>query len=296
MLSKLHTQGNKIMQGDKEFQIKGSSINSPGLLIAESHDFLSDIHEIKKLGLNAVKVPICPAYFQSMPDYFEKILDPIVSLCNELNLYCCLDWHAQGNIYYNKTREFGNELINGFEKFDANKEVAINVLKKISKRYGNKENVMFEVFSSPQEIDNICWADIAQELVSVVRKNTNNIVFVAGTSWGTDLSWVFAKPISFENIVYTSNYYSLKAYDYSFVFEKIKKKYPVLFAECGWQPSGYFAGTRKDYGEKLKKYVVEEGISFFAWVYHPKRVPVLLNSWDPKDLSEWGKFLKEELL
>ncbi len=77
---------------------------------------------------------------------------------------------------------------------------------------------------------------------------------------------------------------------------KVKKKYPVIFPECGYTKEGYFRGTKEDYGEKLKKYIFENKIGFFAWAYHPKRVPIILNSWNPDDLTEWGKFLKEELL
>ena len=297
-MEKLKVKENKIVnEKGKEIIFKGININSPGILkYEEKHDFLKDIREIKKLGANAVRIPICPAYWQSNKNYCKEILDPIINLTKELKLYCCLDWHAQGNPYKNKTREFGNDLINGFEKYDAKKEVAFDALEIISKRYGKKEHVLFDVFSMPIDIKNDDWRKIAQEFVNKVRKNTENIIIINGTNWSSDLGWVLENPIKSKNIVYGFCYYPREIFQDLTDVLKVKRKYPVICSECGWTPKGYFKGTKEDYGNKLKKYIVEKNIGFFAWVYHPKRVPIILNSWDPNDLTEWGKFLKEELL
>lgn len=293
----LQVAKNKIFKSNgSEFLIKGICINSPGILIGENHDFLQDIKEIKKLGANAVKIPICPAYWQSNKNYCSEILDPIVELTEKLNLYCCLDWHAQGNPHKNKTREFGNDLINGFEKYDAKQEVALNALEIISKRYGKKTHIIFDVFSMPIDIKNNDWRKISQKLVNQVRENTKNIIIVNGTNWSSDLSWVLKKPIESENIIYGVAYYPLEMFKDLTTILKVKEKYPVIFPECGYTKEGYFKGTREDYAYKLKKYIVEEKIGFFAWAYHPERVPIILNSWDPNDLTEWGLFLKNELL
>src|SRR3989338_9209270 len=119
MREKLKVSGNKIVNSKgKEIILKGININSPGILkYEEKHDFLQDIKEIKKLGANAVRIPICPAYWQSKKNYCEEILNPIVNLTKKLNLYCCLDWHAQGNLFTGETRDKGKDLINGFKKY-----------------------------------------------------------------------------------------------------------------------------------------------------------------------------------
>ena len=148
----------------------------------------------------------------------------------------------------------------------------------------------------PIDIENEKWATIAQEFVEVIRKNSENIIIINGTNWASDLSWVLGNPINSENIVYSFDYYPMEMFQDLTGVLKVKKKYPVIFSECGYTKEGYFRGTKEDYGMKLKKYIFENKIGFFAWAYHPKRVPVILNSWNPKDLSEWGKFLKEELL
>lgn len=295
----LKVKENKIVDSSgKEFLIKGININSPGILkYQENHDFLQDIKEIKKLGANAVRIPICPAYWQSKENYCEEILNPIVELTKKLKLYCCLDWHAQGNPYTNKTRERDNEIINGFEKYDSRKEIAFSALEKLSKLYGKENHIIFEVFSTPIDIKNKDWIDISQKFVDIVRKNSKKIIIVQGTNWTSDLSWVLDNPISSKNIVYGFDYYPLDLFEQNIsVVLRVKEKYPVIFPECGYTKEGYFKGTKEDYGMKLKKYIFENKIGFFAWAYHPKRGSAILNSWNPNDLTEWGKFLKEELL
>lgn len=294
----LKVKGNKIVDSSgKEFLIKGININSPGILkYEENHDFLQDIKEIKKLGANAVRIPICPAYWQSVKNYCEEILDPIINLTKELELYCLLDWHAQGNPYKNETRERDNKIINGFEKYDARKEIAFSALKKLSKIYGKEEHVIFEVFSTPIDIKNRDWINISQTFVEIVRGNSDNIIIINGTNWTSDLSWVLNNPIKSKNIVYGFCYYPLKMFQNLTDVLKVKEKYPVIFPECGYTTEGYFKGTKKNYGAKLKNYIINYKIGFFAWAYHTKRGTVILNSWDPNDLTEWGIFLREELL
>lgn len=293
----LKVKENKIVnEKGKEFLIKGININSPGILkFQEAHDFLNDIKEIKNLGANAVRIPICPAYWQSKENYCEEILEPIVKLTKKLKLYCCLDWHAQGNPYKNETREPA-QLIEGYMKYDAKKEVAFKALEKLSKFYGKEKHVIFDIFSMPIDIENKDWINISQKFVDIVRKNSDNIIIINGTNWSSDLSWVLDNPIKSKNIVYGFCYYPLEMFqDFTNVL-KVKEKYPVIFPECGYTKEGYFKGTKENYAKKLKKYIFENNLGFFAWAYHPKRVPVILNSWDPDDLTEWGKFVKEELL
>jgi len=299
MINKLKVEGNKIIDSNgEEIVFRGININSPGILkYEEDHDFLNDIKEIKKLGANAIRVPICPAYWQLKENYLSNILNPLVNLTKELNLYCCLDWHAQGNPYENKTREFGNDLINGFEKYDAKKEVALNALEIISKRYGKRKHIIFEVFGVPTDIENNDWIEVSQKFVNKVRENTENIIIINGTNWTSDLNWVLKNPIKSKNIVYGFCYYLKEIFqNKEKMIRELRNKYPVIFPECGYTEEGYFKGTKENYGQKLKNYITEDKISFFAWAYHPKRVPIILNSWNPNDLTEWGRFLKEELL
>ena len=80
---------------------------------------------------------------------------------------------------------------------------------------------------------------------------------------------------------------------------KVKNKHPIIIVECGYQKNAkeeFLRGTKKKYAYELKKFLESNKLSWFAWCYHPTRQPIFLNSWNPDDLSEWGQFVKEELL
>jgi len=323
-MEKLKVKKNKIMnESGKEIILKGITINSPGILkYEEKHDFLNDIKEIKKLGANAVRVPISPAYFQSKKNYCEEILDPIVSLCGDLELYCLLDWHAHGNPSQDITRKSSRfPDIEGQLVFDANKEHAKKALESLAKRYGKENHVLFETFCTPIDLSWEEWKSISQDFLSVIRKYSSSIVCINSVNWRQDsegkkvvgevdyaredVQWyqnlkdILKNPLSEKNIVYGAKIYSEVPEEDKKSIIELKKEFPILIIECGYEKDAresYLRGTKESYGYPLKDFLESNKISFFAWAYHPTRQTTILNSWDPKDLTEWGKFLKEELL
>lgn len=323
-MEKLKVKGNKIVdEKEKEVILKGININSPGILkYEENHDFLNDIKEIKKLGANAVRVPISPAYFQSKKNYCEEILNPIVSLCKELELYCLLDWHAHGNPSNNITRKSSRfPDIEGYLVFDADKERAKKALEILAKRYGKENHILFETFCTPIDLSWEEWKSISQDFLKVIRRYSSSIVCINSVNWRQnsegkkvvgeidyaieDVQWyqnlkdILDNPLSEENIVYGAKIYSgVPEEDKNSIIE-LKKEHPILINECGYEKNArenYMKGTKESYAYPLRNFLESNKLSFFAWAYHPTRQPTILNSWDPEDLTGWGKFLKEELL
>jgi hypothetical protein len=217
-----------------------------------------------------------------------------------------LDWHAQGNPVTGETRE-SNLRINGYLKYDARKEIAERALEVLTERYGKKGHVLFEAFCSPMAPFSRpyhgpsweAWKDIAQNFVNLMRKHTSSIISINGTRWCQDLRGVLNNPIISKNIVYgVIIYYGTKE-KYKEIVSKVKKKHPVFVVECGYKEDArekFLRGDKKTYAYPLKKFLEGNKLGWFAWAYHPTREPVVLNSWNPDDLSEWGKFITEELL
>lgn len=300
-MDKLKVKGNQIIDfSGKEIILKGININSPGILkYEENHDFLRDIREIKKLGANAIRVPICPAYFLSTENYCEEILTPIVELTKELDLYCILDWHGQGNPVKGLVRE-PKMIINGYKKYDADPENVKKSIEILVKRYGKEEHVLFEPLSAYfLEVTREDWLIFSTELLEIIRKYSNNIVSISAVDWPQTLEFALDYVSKFENIAFGIMVYPGTTDKIKKIILKVKKNFPVIITECGYEEINpkeeVLAGT-KDYAVALKPFLEENKLSFFAWVYDPKRQPVVLRSWNQDDLSEWGKFLKEELL
>lgn len=324
-MESLNVKKNKIVNSKgKEVILKGVNINSPGILkYEEDHDFLNDIKEIKKLRANAVRVPISPAYFQSKKDYCEEILSPIVALCKNLGLYCLLDWHAHGDPEKNITRKSSRfPDIDGYLVFDANKDHAQEALETLAKKYGRERHVLFETFCSPLDLSWDSWKIISEEIVKSIRKFSSSIICVNGVKfredkegkklngevdytknkdvmWYQDMTIILQNPLNEENIVYGAAIYPGTPERDKESIIKLKRKFPVIINECGYgnnSSDAYLSGTKENYTTPLKKILEKNHLSFFAWCYHPVRKPTILNSWDPDDLTEWGNFLKKELL
>lgn len=301
---KLRIEKNKIINTNgEEIILKGININSPGILkFQENHDFLEDIRQIKKLGANAICVPICPAYFQSIKNYCEDILDPIIQICKDLSLYCLLDWHAQGNPIKGTTRD-PNNFIEGYLKYDASLDIAIKAAEILSSRYKKESNVIFNPFSAFLESDKSDYLEATKILLKTIRKNTDSIVIISAVDWPQSLKHAPFEELNSEiNIVYgVMSYYGNNTEEEKNNVVRVKQKgYPVIITEWGYQKNNpkekALAGDLENYAKPVSYFIKQNKISSFAWCYHPTRQPCLLNSWDPDDLSEWGKFLRDFIL
>jgi aryl-phospho-beta-D-glucosidase BglC (GH1 family) len=300
-MKKIHINKEKIVDEDgNQIIFRGVNINSPCILkYEENHDVLNDIREIKKLGANAIRVPICPAYFQSRKEYLEELIDPIVSLTKELDMYCLLDWHGQGNPAEGETRMPEN-IIEGFMKYDARKEVALNFASMVSKRYAKEVHVCFEIISSFYlGMTSLGWKGFCEDVVNVIRKNTDAIVVLSALDWPQNLNTLPALAVLENNVAYGIMVYPGSKEENILHIKGMSKIFPILITECGFEENteieSYFI-NENNYTGSLKSLIIENNISFFAWCYHPTRKPTMLNSWNEEDLTTWGKFVKSKLL
>jgi len=297
---------NKIVNAEgKEVIIKGASIIDPVLVHHRDKHIYSkdDIEQIKKFGFNTIKIVIVPSMLEAEKDYAEKFLDPLVKLCKESGLYCWIDWHAHGNPVTDETRR-PDLLDHDFLRYDARKEVARKVLISLAKRYGKENHIILELFANPLGPSWNKWRMLAQEWVEEIRKYTTAIISISGVNWMSELNGVVKNPIKGNNIIYgVALYPGFKINEKALL--ETRKKYPVVITECGFieesaDEGGIFEGSVKSYAISFKKFVDTNKLSWIAWVYHPfgltSKASVLINSWNSKDISSWGKFVKEELL
>jgi len=302
-LMKIEVQKNKIVnEKGVEIILRGACLIDPALVFSrDSHSCLEELKNIKKFGFNSIKLVIVPSMFQSEKNYCEKYLDKIVEECKKLGLYCLIDWHAHGNPMTGKTRL--PELLDGkFMRYDARKELALDIWKKLSKRYGKEENVLFEIFANPLEVTWDEWKNVAEELVVEIRKNSENIISISATDFMADLSGALKNPVREKNIIYGVVIYPGYPVDKK-LYSEVKEKYPVNIVECGFIEKSQdkcFEGSEKEYAIPFDNFVRKNNLGFFAWVWHPfgltSKASVLINSWNPNDISAWGKFVKEKML
>jgi hypothetical protein len=274
----------------------------------EQQDPQSVIHTIKELGFNCIRIPVLPGNYVFYETYLDNI-EKLVNSCEQEELYCILDWHAIGNPLHNQTRlkEYFHEK-NG-EKihwYDANFELAKEGIRSLVKKFSKKKNVIFEIYNEPcpgekavsqldlQALPWNDWKKLAGELLTIVRKETQQLVLVSSNYWSYNLQSTAKDQItSFENIAYSFHCYPLKNnQNWKEMLESLHDV-PIVVTEFGYDrdETSMYKGTFEEYFKPFMEYLREYEISWTAWCFSISWRPRILKQWNPLTLSEYGKNL-----
>lgn len=132
-----------------------------------------------------------------------------VDACIESGMYAVIDWHT----YFNPL----DDVEDSKEFFD-----------KISKKYANVPNVIYEICNEPCDnpktsVKDDKWSNIkeyANQVISTIRNNSPEAIIVCGSpSYSNDLASVINDPLEYENVVYTDHIYEWH-YDNQLPLEK----------------------------------------------------------------------------
>lgn len=129
---------------------------------------------------------------ESVRSKLETLIDQGVNYAVENDMYVIIDWHILND---------NNPL--------TNVDAAIEFFGKMSKKYGNIDNVIFEICNEPN--GETTWDDIteyANQVIPVIRENSDNIIVVGTPNWSQDVDIAAASPLDYENIMYTLHFYS----------------------------------------------------------------------------------------
>ena len=186
-------------------------------------------------------------------------------------------------------------------KYDARPVAAFNAAEVLAKRYGKEPHVLFEMLSAYYlDIAGEEWSSFATLTTRIIRKYSENIVIVAAMDWPQNLNALFNFEVKENNLAYGIMVYPGNKEDDKENVKKLKASHAIIITECGFERLNareeIMRSTKEEYAVPLQKFISENGFSWFAWCYHPTRQPVLLNSYLLNDYSEWGQFVKDELL
>ena len=189
-----------------------------------------------------------------------KQVEEIIDYCIDLDIYVIIDWHIlkdnNPNIY---------------------KEEAIKFFDKMSMKYKNSPNVIYEICNEPNGED-ITWDEdvkpYAEEVIDVIRNNSKKSLIIVGLAdWCKDIESARNNRISDNNILYAVHFYAGAAGNYT-LKENIKKakedKIPLIVTECGATNE---SGDGKLYKEKFKEwidYLEKYKISWIVWQFSEK--------------------------
>jgi hypothetical protein len=333
--ARLHVEGNKIKDPNGDTVVlRGLSMNDLGATyyyygVETLIDRITNTSDTNGNSPgwypNILRIPVCPhdsALYGYSPLTFEPNFDPndandsntinneefytllrtAVDYCAEKQLYAIIDWHHMANTY-DKVAE--TNVFWGY----------------IAPRCANDTHVLFELFNEPENpgaTEDLRWEscrDDMQTWVDIIRASApHNLILVGSPQYDQILGPIVYNPIVDDNVVYVCHLYPYHwlsgSHDwYINHITTCAEQYPVICTEWGFTDDSdyyssdgsnhYFEGNITNYGQPLKDFFEEYGISFTAWVLSNSdgwNPPMFYSNWTLRcGDGEMGCFTKDWL-
>jgi hypothetical protein len=226
-----------------------------------------------------------PVGYQPGIQYYERFLRPTVDYAREKGLYAIIDWH-----YVDDTTK--------------HEDTTLAFWQDIAPHFATDTNVLFELYNEP--INSGTWSTVKTDMqtwYNAVRAVApNNVVLVGTPNWSQNVGDASSDPLDGTNLVYVAHMYPTHWQSQSLKNQitTAAMTVPVFMTEWGFQQESMqtiLQGTITSYGDPLKQFIEERGLSWSAWCAS--------SSWGPpmfaKDYSllvgegEMGGFVKDWL-
>ncbi len=206
---KLHVEGkNLVDEKNNVVQLKGISTHNlneyPQYVNAEAFKQFRDEYNVSimRLAMYSAFADDHAGYSDSDDEHRAKLEDLIVKgveICDQLGLYCMVDWHILFD-------------------YDPNMhtDMAIRFFKSISAKLKKFDNVIYEICNEPnmnlETKEETSWDDIknyAKQVIPAIREIDDTKVIIVGTTiWSQGVDKAADAPLDFDNIMYTLHFYA----------------------------------------------------------------------------------------
>lgn len=128
-------------------------------------------------------------YLVNKEEELNKIIT-VIDAAVDFGIYVIIDWHDH--------------------HAHLNQDEAVEFFKIIAEKYGDKPNIIYEIYNEPMQIS---WSEdvkpYAEEVISAIREiDPDNLIIVGTTTWSQDVDIAAEDPLDFDNIAYTLHFYA----------------------------------------------------------------------------------------
>ena len=282
----LSLEGNNIVNQYKE-KIVLKGISSHGLQWFNYLITDENIKTLKSWNTNVFRLAMYTkegGYIDNRNVYDDLIKDIDLVISNDM--YVIVDWHILSD---NNPNNYKNEAIDFFDK--------------ISSKYKNTPNIIYEICNEPN--GGTSWNDVksyAEDVIKTIRKNSNNIIIVGTPTWSQDVDSVINNKIDDKNTMYALHFYSGTHKDdlRNKAKRALDNNVPIFVSEFGVSDASGNGGVYLDEANKWMEFIKNNNLSFINWSLADKNESSALLKQDSKvvsddSLSESGKYIKNVL-
>jgi len=216
----------------------------------------------------------------------NKVLT-VIDAAIDLGIYVVVDWHDH--------------------HAHDNKAEALKFFTFIAKKYGDKPNIIYEIYNEPMQVS---WAEIvkpySKEIITAIRQIDPDNIIIAGTpSWAQDVDIAAKDPLNYNNIVYALHFYaSSHKQDLRNKAQTALDNGIALFVSefgvCEYTGSGVIDSVEV---EAWFKFMEKNRIRWCNWSIGDKNETSAAliggadakGNWKPEDLTKSGKIVRNRI-
>ncbi len=234
----------------------------------------ADIHYLKSLGMNSIRVPFHYKLFtqeeylgEQNADHGFQILDKLIEWCRKENLYVILDMHCApaGQTGDNIDDSFGYPFL--FESAESRK-LTIDIWKRIAAHYKNEPVILgYDLLNEPiatyfdSSKLNHFLEPFYKEIVRAIRStDKNHLVFLGGAQWDSNFR-IFGQLFD-DKAVYTFHKYwtdPTQKVIQDYIDFSNRYNVPIYIGETG--------ENKDEWIDAFRKVLEENNIGWHFWPY-----------------------------